>query len=455
MLSITIYKVSKRKNSTLFPSGGTTVTGSLKGECSLLTPTLMLNYENDDFNMFDFGGRLYWVTDIRWIRNNLIEVTGSVDVLGSYKSSILKTNAFIAYASNGVNSMLPDNRIPMLSDTVRTTSTATLGEPFNSEGSFILGVIGTTQKPNAGGFINVYNMTQRECADLSVFFSQDVDAISRVSQQFGNAFGCLSYLKWIPITQQGSDLSQIYVGGEKSGVFGSLLETRHLFKTVYLSIPWYSSDYRKFEPYSHAVLYLPFVGCVELSLQDLAEIVTLSIGVVFDMYTGEIVYSIQNADGIAAVYKGDASVDLPMSTYQSNVTSKLGMIDTAATFGVESGAGIGLGAELLAKGAEEVVSNLGSALKTITPMKTGMIGGFSGSAGSRLSMDLKISVYTHGTSASPSSVRSVMGGPVSKVDKVGNYSGYVQCSQFKVNGNMTLEEQTMINNYMNGGVYIE
>lgn len=455
MLVVNLYKYTKRKNSTAFPSDGTSVTGSLKGDCSIIRPTLLINYENTDFNMFDFNGRLYWVTDVRWIRNNLIEISGEVDVLGTYKSSIIDTTAFISYASNGYNVMLPDNRIPMKSDTVRTTSTVPLGEPFNSEGSFILGVVGTTQKPNAGGFLNVYNMTQRECADLSVFFSQDVDAISRVSQQFGNAFGCLSYLKWVPITQQGSDLSQIFIGGEKSGVFGSLLENRHLFKTVYLSIPWYSGDYRKFEPYSHAVLYLPFVGCVELSLQDLAEIVTLSIGVVFDMYTGEIVYSIQNADGIASVYKGDASVDLPMSTYQSSVTSKLGMIDTAAVFGVESGSGIGIGAELLAKGASEVVSTFGSALKTITPMKTGMIGGFSGSAGSRLSMDLKMSVYTHVTSTSPSNVGEVMGRPVSMVNKISNYAGYVQCANFKVAGAMTLEEQTMINNYMNGGVYIE
>lgn len=455
MPDITLYKVSKSKNSTKVPSGGTTVTGTLKGDCSVISPTILLNHDNTDFNMFSFDTRYYWVNNIRWLRNNLIEVTGEVDVLSTYKNAILETSAFISYASSGVNVMLPDNRIPMKSDTVRTTASASLGAPFDSDGSFILGVIGTTQKPNAGGFLNIYNMTQRECADLSVFFSQDVDAITRVSQQFGNAFGCLSYLKWIPITQQGSDLSQIYIGGEKSGIFGSLLETRHLFKTVYLAIPWYSSDYRKFEPYSHAELYLPFVGCVQLSLQDLAEIVTLSIGVVFDMYTGEIAYSIQNADGISAIYKGDASVDLPMSTYQSSVTSKLGQIDVAASIGVETGAGIGLGAKALAKGAEDLVKSVDSALKHITPMKTGMIGGFNGSTGSRLSMDLKLSVFTHQTSVTPSNVRTVMGGPVSTVGQIKNYSGYVQCGYFKINGTMTLEEQTMINNYMMGGVYVE
>lgn len=454
-LTITLYNFSKRINSTKVPEGGVELSATLKGGSSIINPSLLISTDNDKYNMFKFGSRYYWITDMTWVRDDLLQITGEVDALASWKSDINATTAFVSYSSSSYDALLVDGRLDSQSRTRRKTNTTSLGSPFNSEGSFILGVIGSTQKPNAGGFINVYNMTQRECADLSVFFSTDVDAITRVKEQFGNAFGCLSYLKWIPIAQQGQDLSQIYIGNEASGIFGSLLESRHLFKQVFIPIPWFSSDFRRYEPYSHATLYLPFVGNVTLSLQDLAEIITLTVNAVFDMYTGEIVYSIINSEGIMAVYKGDASVDLPMSTYQSNVTSKLGIIDTASSFGVETGAGVGLGASAIAKYAGDMAQDVSKGLQMITPMKAGMIGGFSGSAGSRLGTDLMLSIYTHDTSDSPGDLASTIGRPCNAIKTIGSLSGFVQCAQFKVGGNMTATEKNMINGFMTGGVYLE
>ena len=449
---IRAISTNKRMNSTAVPSGGAEINGvTLKGGCSVLRPTFRLNINDFSYNQVYWNSRYYWVDEVEWERDNLVNVTCSVDPLASWRTSILNTRAYVNYSASSFNPYLQDGRLMVKSETTIVSESANIGSQFNTTGTYILGVIGKPNSIGTGGFTTVYQMTARDCADLANYFC-DPDSVDmqKVTEQFGNAFGCLVYCKWIPVAMQGFGLSQIYLGTQGSGVFGQQINERLLFGTVFIPIPWFSEDFRQSEPFSHASLYLPFVGVVDLSLQDLTEIVTLTVTWAFDLFTGEIVYSIINKDGILAIYRGDAFVDIPLSSYQRNLAGAYsstinGMVNTAGSLL----SGNALGAVTNAVGT---FANAGLQYATMNP---GIKGGFSGAAGSRLSLDLKLSVITHDTSQNPSDMASVQGRPLGRTVTMSSLNGYVECASFKVAGPMTRQEKEMIESYMTGGAYLE
>ena len=70
---------------------GNTLTGSLRSESNILTPSILIEADIDDLttcNYFSTFGRFYYVTDIRSIRTGVCEISGRVDVLETYRHQI-------------------------------------------------------------------------------------------------------------------------------------------------------------------------------------------------------------------------------------------------------------------------------------------------------------------------------------------------------------------------------
>ena len=79
-----------------------TLTGTLRNETSILNPVILVECSLEDIatcnymTIDSFGGRKYFINDIKSIRNGLVEVYGHVDVLTTYKDGIRK-NSGITY----------------------------------------------------------------------------------------------------------------------------------------------------------------------------------------------------------------------------------------------------------------------------------------------------------------------------------------------------------------------
>ena len=112
MATANFYTFSKRKNSTLQPTGtGTQIDVNLKSGTSLLSPTFLLNISGrPTYNYVSFEGRYYFITDIISVRNDLWEIQCTVDALASWKTDIGSTAAVILYATGGSNDII-DQRI--------------------------------------------------------------------------------------------------------------------------------------------------------------------------------------------------------------------------------------------------------------------------------------------------------------------------------------------------------
>ena len=114
-ISADFYIFSKRKNSTKLPTNETPtiIDVTLKSGTSLISPTFLINYSGrPTFNYLHFQGRYYFVIDIVSVRNDLWEISCTVDALASWKTTIGNTNALIMYANGGRNDII-DNRIPI------------------------------------------------------------------------------------------------------------------------------------------------------------------------------------------------------------------------------------------------------------------------------------------------------------------------------------------------------
>lgn len=455
MYTIRCWNFNKRINSTATPSGSGTAEfqAELKRGCSVMAPVFLLNSDSFDYNYIRFNGRYYWVDNISWERNNLVSVTCRVDVLGSWKDEINNTTAFVNYSQTAFNSYLRDERIPKSTYGVSRSATTTLPN-FNTDGCYLLGSIGNTNSRTAGGMININAMTQNALNDLSVFFSTEEDIVTQITSQFGNAFGCICFLRWIPYTLNTSGTT-ISLGKSNTGIPAGAVTQRTIHGTVYVEMPWFGNDFRNFEPYSQGYLSLPFVGVVQLSLSQLSEVITMAIAYTADLFTGDITYSIVNAYGKMAVYTGNFASDIPVANYQRNIkgatVSAISTIDSLGGIGARAVAGMMSGKQAV----DAMVQGFASGSLDYMTLQTGVQGGFGGVCGAYLGMDVTVIIATQDTAQSPSSMAAVAGRPCGKTLKMGNISGYTECSGFKVSGTMTAQEKEMIEAYMRGGVYLE
>lgn len=90
-----------------------TLTGELKAETSILNPVILINADISNLTDCNYMSipafaRKYFVTDIRSIRNGLVEISGRVDVLTTYQTQILAQRAIIRRQEQEWNLYLND-----------------------------------------------------------------------------------------------------------------------------------------------------------------------------------------------------------------------------------------------------------------------------------------------------------------------------------------------------------
>lgn len=117
----------------------------LKDETSILKPTIRL-LTNSDIHTYNYMyipafERYYFIDDIVSVNNNKWEISGHVDVLETYKNSILANNAVIKRQANQYNTYLNDSEWSVFSyDDVITFKFSPSG--FQKALSYLLVVAG-------------------------------------------------------------------------------------------------------------------------------------------------------------------------------------------------------------------------------------------------------------------------------------------------------------------------
>ena len=472
MATITAYTgFSKRKNSTKQPTGGTTITATLKDDVSMVQPIFIVQGNTFTYNYIQFAGRYYFVDDVVSLRNNLTEIHCNIDVLATYKSAIQSTFAYVLYYTH-TNTEITDHRL-----SVKTTQTTE-----SENGSFDYFGVGFTHVLTTVGENNVnsYKLNLSEIKEIvsTTFFESldqelsDVPAIDTTSVEsaisdagrfivdllksaaiastyVGKLTDCIRNCYVLPIDPAawGGSLESVYLGrcdtGKDGYVVGAMDRVLHDSATV--AIPWQATDWRRNAPYHEIYLYIPAIGLTTISPSDVIGENYLYVDVEVDKLSGDAIFNVGTASKVIAQYTTNVAVNFPVGA--NNVNS------ARAAMAVGNLAG-----SLVSGNIGNTLSDALGLANAIQPQAMS-IGSNGGGAflGLVSFQGKKVYCFTvfHDTTVSPASVSAVKGTPYNGVMSLAGVSGYVQTAGASVDIAGYGNEKDMVNNYLNGGIYIE
>lgn len=481
-MSHTIYagNVAKRKNSTLQPSLSASFDVLLKTPTSLHTPTFTINAGTFDYNYLKWNDRYYFVTDVVSRNNNLWEVSAEVDVLATYKAQILATTAYVLYDSVS-NTELPDNRLPI--KTTKSVQTATAACPLVPDaGTFILSLTG------AHNTTGIYKVSQSELSALiddvadvsdnlfdfptppSPPSYSSADSMQAIAENIGLAFETLvsnfTYLRdclkftisqffgsgniaenirqclYIPFNRGTTyGANKIYLGTFETSQSLAKLNTDTVHTTTSVSIPWQASDFRRRSPYTDVYLYLPYIGMVKLSSENLVGQSSISVAYTLAMRDGSLICTVSSGGQILGQYSGNVAVSVPVGI--SNISMpKAAQAVLAGVASVATKNPIGVGMAALDFG------------DSVTPNYTS-IGGLDGMASVAANQNITCYTVFHDTIVPPNTGIAAIGAPSMCPKALAGLTGYCQCLDAHVAAAADSQELDAIDAFLNSGFYIE
>ena len=475
---------SKKKNSTKQPTGsGTDFTVTLKDGCSLDAPVFILNgagLNNFGLNYVQFQNAYYYVDDIVSQHNNLVEIHCSKDVLATYKSSIQASTQHVLYYNHS-NSQIVDPRLSV--KTAITVDSDT--ETFNNLGtgqSYMITAVGSEKttifaldKSDADNlFTDVYLQNAQQAWDGAITLLQsDIDALTPstviealkvVPKQLLNMFkiwcsvnnmtrfsdDTQRFLKncyVLPMDKSnigGSD-SAIKLGSWTAYSRGNKDFPRIVHDSATVDIPWQASDWRRNSPYHEIYLYIPYIGLVNISPSEVIGVTTITVNVSIDTYSG-VTSFVVNASNGTVLGQYSTNIAAPYAIGSSNID----MVSSGAQI-VSSVAGIAGG---ILSGNPMVGSGALGITNALKPFDSS-ISSNGGAAGMGLGNTVKCFTVFHDTSVAPSDLRSVKGEPYNGKLSLSGITGYVQTSGASVDIQGFGNDKDRVNNFLNGGIYIE
>lgn len=452
-MEVTAYSFfKKRKNSTKRPEGGATRNVVLLDDVSLYSPVFQSGYWDYNDNYCKWAGRYYYVTDVVTLRHNLFEVHCEIDPLATWKDDIMATTAFVTFSTSDYDIGIPDYRLSSDPLTIVKSSQAEVFPGLGEE--FVISYVGTKSAPTTGLTYSQLEglqgkMMSDTCAKTIVKWAkgiisqdpQNPDIGNIVAGLLGNTSNSITRCIFTPKFHSiGSTGDIILAGGYNTNIGG--VKPSHAYSETYkISIPWSfpTGDFRNRAQFTAMAIYLPGYGFISLNADNYQGESSISVQATIDSYVGEITYLV---DGKT---KATCSISYPVQVG----TSQVGSIPNAVT-GVaqaitgamsENPVGVGMGAY--------------NAVRSLVGTDAGSVGSAGGS--SAFSAFTKISVLTmaHNTNVDPSTVAGTVGRPLNAVRQIGKLSGYVQTVDAEVPTTAPDEYKTVINDSLNGGMYIE
>lgn len=476
---------------------------TLKEVTSYDHPTLLLKAEfatvaNQHYNYAVMFGRWYWVTDLRAVRTNVIEIDLSLDMLATFQGAIKNTKAFIEYGFNTTDAgssatRIADNRRAISKNPVVASASASLiGAALSTSGSYILQCVG------ADNGVSCYAVTYTQLQAMMLSLSQDIDnginiilsnvdptdqagTIATLVELMGagyknsllaeSALSAIKSIHWLPLSWNAisGTSTLIYLGKYSTGQYGKRLNTNELWtNTVSLNIPWQASDWRRCN--TQISLYVPFFGTVPVPVDQCINQGSISATLSLDVLGGDL--SVRITCGSQTIYTGSTNVAAPYAVGVSAVSmgSKIsggiqiaGAGLTMADGALDIGAGIagiaatgGLwGGKKITGGMQEILSAGSQALagyaQTVQPLITSA-GSMGGIAALGQSTDLTLTLL-YWPAITDTDFDAIYGHPVFKVDTPAN--GFCKTRGFSISLGNEATYAAFINSAMDGGVFIE
>ena len=502
MATVSFGAFAKRRNSTKQPTTelADVRTVTLKETTSQDRPTFIVTGNDFDYNYCSWNNKYYFIEDIESLRNNEIAVHCLLDPLATYKSYITASTQYVCYSASAAdNAYLIDNRIPVLKDAHASASTSSMGSLFSTNGFYALTVVGKDGCTTFAMDINALEQLLDKINDWSddlisdVFngnypwsdppssavnsdFSTVEDGIESMAKMstltgiVGNAYqsapSCIRSCIWVPFfpTDFLGNSKALFLGQFDCNMNKFIVKAEPVTGSVSVSIPWQNSGWRR--AYCEDVyLYLPLVGMVGLSSDNLVGVSSLTVHYSATATDGCVCYQVKAGSQIIGSYGGQCSANYPIGVSQQ---ASAGQIAQTAFAGLDKTVSTAVNSSIspvstAAAGVGVVLSGIEASYNladTALSRNNSCIGGVGGGAGAGL--DLNVTCYTvsHSTVIQPGTVfetayHDTMGKPVMLPLQLSGLSGFCQCANAHIEAPATAQELNAIDVMLNTGFYIE
>lgn len=137
-MTIELYKVLNEKNKiNKQTSGGVSFEGTLREGCDVVNPVIRLEAAVDSICGFNYAyipefKRYYYINNTSSLRTGLSQLSLTVDVLTTFKETVLNSNCIITRSSKTGDAIhsLPDDRYPVKQS--ETTHTITFSSLYSN-----------------------------------------------------------------------------------------------------------------------------------------------------------------------------------------------------------------------------------------------------------------------------------------------------------------------------------
>lgn len=453
----------------------------LKNDTDLDRPTWTIYHDNGDtYPQWNYAyvpavHGYFWITGIVSVRNNVWQVTASLDVLATYKSEIISTRCYIEYGFNtdasGSRTRLRDARQNVAEAPTIKTATASVpsGGVLSEAGTFMLSAVGSN------GATLTFGLTGSQVGQLVNKVSQDADEalrelttiedivkyLTKQNVAQGSAISAIRNCTWLPVSHGSipwTGRSYVWLGDFDTGILADNITSDFVVRdTSTVTIPWPVSDWRRMN--CQISVYVPYIGTIGVPVEQCNTASSLNVTWTCEVLSGGICVRVETDTGYT-VYVGNSNIGSPYPVGASNIpiSNMVNGTVTAVGGALQAGGGvlsaaanpwdISSGIGMSVQGAKDIAAGY---MQSITPVLQ-CAGGLGSSAAYKQSQTCKITVLFY-PPIDDAAFSAVYGHPVMAM---GNpVAGYCKTRGFSVYGNMRSNEKSVITQYMDSGVFIE
>lgn len=455
-MKIDFYYFKKKKNSTKLPDSKPVIStegyfkspqgkGSLAIDCTGVP-------QNCNYCYISVVNRYYFIDDVEYINDSIIRFYLIEDVLASFKEAIETTTAYVLRSSSEFDTSIIDTFYPATVGSQQLTAEAQF-IPLANPG-FIVSVIGTREDAisNTTGATRYYLLTDTALANLMKWIFNENNYQTEITDQvvktFFNPSQYIVSCMYCPFASGGTG-ETIQLAWWDTGISAMELSPNSPIEidTVSVDVPkqYSGNDYRNFEPFTNYRMYIPFIGMIDLSSELLRGVTKININGCVDIATGTLMLKVSGNNGkIIGYYEGKGCVDLPLAQSSMPVNLVTGLSSLLAIAGDQSGlSSIPFGEELTS-----IASSITNTQRQLSKTSN------AGNAGQR-NFDSNVRIFTDYKTIVDRDI-SDFGLPLCKVKTIGNLNGFIKCKDAHFSNSYgTLKEINQIEDYMNGGFYLE
>ena len=381
-MNVTLYSMIKKKNSTKQPDNSTIRISYndviLKDQCSTTNPIIVIRFEPGTVNFALYNycyitefRRYYYITDCIFVRNGIVEIHCTCDVLATYKDVIGSHSCYILRAATGYNQNLPDSKFPVTGEVIvkyrHPVDINTGADAYTNhspwvinyvQGIYVIGVISKESSP--GGSLSYYAMNSDQFEHFKSIFLGDTSwavgsfAGFEISEELWkslfNPFQYIASCRWFPIPSiNGTYTTTIKLGWWDIPNCPCVKLTRLYIDIDPCKFPLPSHDvvtypFLNLPPYAQYKLYIPPFGIYDL---DGFIVGKLYSGIVYGEIKAYIRIDLVSGEGALLVsYLADQQTStsqqtcLVWDTARIAVDISFGQINSDIVGAIRSGVGI-------------------------------------------------------------------------------------------------------------------